>query len=201
MKSGFSMKSARVITLAVVACVLGALSRPAWGQTTVFGKDLRDKILPAGMSQNQNANTIVEGINANATAKLNSARLADTLDGKIYSGTLEGTNRFVLRVYDTNLVALQVFEFTFNGGQPVTTNGVSRIGYPETNLFKVLDRYRIQSNGTWMAGVPVAQGSTGYVAVVTPLWQTNRIYIQKDWAWAQPANYIEVKHGVVSAIQ
>jgi hypothetical protein len=197
--------------LGLVMVIFGFWAAPARGQIVVLGKWAEDKALPAFFSQNGNANTIAAGLNANATTPLANAILDSKLSGKIYLGIFDGTNnasqRFVLRTWDTNMVSvgsggLQVFEFNLNTNLPANTNVVSRVGFPEILQYKTLDKFFVSSNGVAQTGVPVAQGSSALPArVVLGLTQTNRIYIQKDWAWTTPTNYIEIQYGVTTAVQ
>jgi hypothetical protein len=144
---------------------------------------------------------VILGLNANAGGtKLADALLPAELGTKIWLGEQVGSNRFLLKTWDTNSGAYQVFEFTLNGGLSLDTNGVSRVGFPETLQYKVLDNFKMASNGTLRSGVVLAKGSD-YGTTVAGAAGTNRLYIQHQYSWATPTNYLDVTEGVITAIK
>ena len=192
----------RRVGLGWLLLALMLLAGPAWGQQTVLGKTPEDKALAGFFAQNGNANAIVAGVNANATTKLASGILDGTFSGKIFTGTFDGTNRFLLRTWDTNLAVLQVFEFTLNTNKPVSTNVVSRVGNPEDLSYKTLENWRLGTNGSLQSGVAVAKGSS-YGMTVAGVPGTNRWYLQNDWngGWGTLTNWVETTEGVVTSIR
>lgn len=179
----------------------------AQGQIVRMGHDTRDGFLAGLWGQNQNTSNLVQGVSANnGTNRFGETVIPLVLKGtsatlrRTFDGLFLGTNLFSLQTWDTNNGALQSFDFTLNGDGPVTTNTVSRVSFPETNSFKVLNNWRIQTNGSFQTGVPVAKG-TSYGRVVTPVASVNRIYVQVDYVAGSTAHYLEWDDGVLSGAQ
>lgn len=187
------------LALAVWLLLGGVREGEAQG-IVVLGKTADDKVLIGFLNQNGNANTLLSGLNSYGTTRLGNNLLPLTIDGRILNGTFDGTNRLVLRTWDTNLATLQVFEFTLNTNVPLSTNVVSRVGFPENLQNKTLNNWKAATNGVAQSGVLVARGNDFGMAVAGKAG-TNRIQILDAYTWATPTNYLEFKEGVLTAAQ
>jgi hypothetical protein len=190
----------RVIFLLGCFMALEAWSLSCHAQIHILGRNTLDTVLPAFFTRQTNGPTTIDGLNANAGGH----RFADALmplsfAAKVWDGTQTGTNRMILQTWDTNNAAYQQFEFTLNGGLPLSVNTVSRIGFPETNTYKIFNLWRAQTNGTFQTGVLVARG-TSYGDAIAGKTGVNRIPILHTYETGA-TNYMEFTDGVFTNAQ
>lgn len=177
-----------------------------FGQIALPGKDPRDKLLPAFLSQNGNAATWIQGLNANfGTNRLTTDLLEDAWRGnsgaRKLDGLFTGTNRWSVRVWDTNAAAFQAYEFLLQNNAPVTSNNVSRVGVPEVLQSKTLNNWMAQTNGTAQTGVMVAQGTSAGKTVLGK-GGTNRVLVLDNYALGYATtNWVDVVDGVVTEVK
>lgn len=189
------------VVVAVVLAVAGS-GPESHAQITVLGKMAQDIVQLRFYNQNNNAATTIQGLNNyGGSERFNNARLPLILDPKSFTGTFDGTNRFIWRTWDTNAAAYQLFEFTLNGNAPIApnTNQVSRIGFPELFSYKTLDNTTIKTNGVAASGVLVAQGAS-YLKVVPGKSGVNRFPVLHTYETGG-TNYLEFTDGVLTAAQ
>src|SRR5262245_25701379 len=117
------------VGLLVLALFLGQYQVRA---IVILGRDDNDKVLTKFWQQNGNASNLIAGVSANAAgAKFSDAVLPALITGKTWSGTFTGTNSFKLQTWDSVLSLMQSFEFFLTNNVPLSTNTVSRVGFPE----------------------------------------------------------------------
>ena len=157
----------------------------------MLGRNDDDKVLAKFWAQHGNASNTVVGLNANhGEARFAEDLLPTIIASRTLSGAFNGTNGFAVLTYNPGAERMERFDFNWlTEVVEASSNTVSRIGYPETLSYKVLDSPVFYNGGSYLSGILRANGAN-YATAIAGLAGTNTFVIG--------ANTLTVVDGVVA---